>query len=49
MDLHPGGKSWLKNTQGHDITELFITHHLDEEKARKTLQKYYVRDCGGKI
>jgi hypothetical protein len=41
---HPGGSQWLELTRGQDLTEHFITHHLNEEKARSMLQKYYVRD-----
>jgi cytochrome b involved in lipid metabolism len=49
MAKHPGGPSWLTLTRGHDITEHFIAHHLNEEKARKVLEKYYVKDCEQKI
>ena len=49
MGRHPGGESWLRLTKGQDITEHFITHHLDEEKARKILDKYYVKDCPNNI
>lgn len=41
---HPGGSQWIELTKGQDLTEHFITHHLNEEKARAVLQKYYVRD-----
>ena len=41
-DSHPGGKSWITLTKGQDVTPLFIIHHLNEEKARKALEKYYV-------
>ena len=41
---HPGGKQWIELTRGHDITEHFIAHHLNEEKARNVLQKYFVSD-----
>ena len=36
-------------TKGQDITEHFILHHIDEEKVRKLLPKYYVKDCPNKI
>ena len=42
IDRHPGGKVWLNMTKGQDVTELFIVHHLNEQKARDTLAKYYV-------
>jgi cytochrome b involved in lipid metabolism len=42
--MHPGGKQWIELTKGQDITEHFITHHLNEEKARKVLSRYFVRD-----
>lgn len=42
LDKHPGGKGWLEYTRGQDITEHFITHHLNEEKARAVLEKYLV-------
>ena len=29
VDKHPGGKHWLTMTKGQDITEHFITHHLN--------------------
>lgn len=41
---HPGGSQWIELTKGQDLTEHFITHHLNEEKARAVLQKYFVRD-----
>lgn len=37
LDDHPGGKSWLTMTQGHDVTDFFIIHHLNEKKAREAL------------
>lgn len=42
MDIHPGGKTWLSMTRGQDVTDFFIIHHLNETKARATLNKYYV-------
>ena len=46
---HPGGSSWITYTKGKDITQHFITHHLDEDKARKILEKYYIGDCPNKV
>lgn len=43
--LHPGGSSWIEMTKGQDISVLFKTHHLDEEKARKVLSEYYVGEA----
>ena len=48
-EKHPGGESWIRLTKGQDITEHFIVHHLDEPKARKILQKYYVGDCPNQV
>ena len=42
MDQHPGGSSWITMTKGQDITELFIVHHLNEQKARDALKQYKV-------
>ena len=42
VDKHPGGKHWLTLTKGQDITEYFVTHHLNEQKARDVLASYYV-------
>ena len=44
IDTHPGGKMWLIETRGTDITEVFETFHLDIEKATKILPKYYHSD-----
>ena len=49
MDKHPGGRRWLELTRGQDITELFIIHHLNENKARKVLDKFYVEDTKNKV
>ena len=43
-EKHPGGRQWIELTKGQDVTEHFVTHHLFEEKARKVLSKFYVRD-----
>ena len=45
INKHPGGESWLRLTQGQDVTEHFVVHHLNEKKARDVLAKYYVGDC----
>ena len=31
-------------TQGQDVTDFFIIHHLNEQKARAVLEKFYVGD-----
>ena len=49
VDQHPGGRRWLSNTQGHDVTELFYLHHLNFDKAKTVLDKYYVGDTPNKI
>lgn len=41
---HPGGETWIEMTKGHDITELFLTHHLDSEKMEPLLKKYRVAE-----
>lgn len=46
---HPGGESWIRLTQGQDITEHFIVHHLREKEARQVLNKYYVGECKKKV
>lgn len=45
VEKHPGGAHWLQRTRGHNITELFYTHHLNEAKAKEVLAKYYISDC----
>jgi hypothetical protein len=47
--LHPGGKNWLTMTRGQDVTDFFIIHHLNEAKARETLNKYYVGETKNKV
>jgi hypothetical protein len=42
--IHPGGISFLDICKGTDVTELFESNHVNIEKARLVLQKYYVRD-----
>lgn len=41
---HPGGSDWIRMTEGHDITEAFITHHISMEKVEPFLKKFYVRE-----
>lgn len=31
-------------TKGHDITEAFITHHINTEKVEPLLKKYRVKE-----
>lgn len=45
ISKHPGGSTWLQLTQGQDITEHFVVHHLREQKARDILKEYYVGEC----
>jgi cytochrome b involved in lipid metabolism len=42
---HPDGSNWIKYTQGQEITEQYIVHHLDIKKTDQILQKYYIKDC----
>lgn len=44
IDKHPGGPSWLQMTKGHDITEMFYSHHLKTEKLQPFLAKYRVKE-----
>ena len=44
-EKHPGGSSWITLTQGHDVSEHFQVHHLNYEKAKLMLDKYYVGEC----
>ncbi|KAJ8923278.1 hypothetical protein NQ315_001835, partial [Exocentrus adspersus] len=41
VDVHPGGKDWLKLTKGIDITEAFEAHHLSPS-PEKMLSRYFV-------
>lgn len=45
VDLHPGGKDWIRFTEGTDITEAFEVHHVYAEKAEKLLDNFYVREA----
>ncbi|KAJ8929856.1 hypothetical protein NQ314_017461 [Rhamnusium bicolor] len=42
VNLHPGGKDWLRLTKGTDITEAFEVHHLSISPNR-LLPKHFVR------
>lgn len=44
MNKHPGGSDWIRMTEGHDITEAFLTHHLVMDKVEPFLKKYRVRE-----
>lgn len=44
VEKHPGGRSWLEMTKGHDITEAFMTHHIRTEKVAPFLKKYRIRE-----
>ena len=39
---HPGGRFWLEETVGLDITELYETHHLEMDRPNQILRKYRV-------
>lgn len=41
-DRHPGGSQWIVVTQGTDITEAFVTSHLNDS-ADAILAKYYCK------
>ena len=41
---HPGGRWFTDATIGHDVTDAFMTHHIDQTKAKAVLKKYYVTD-----
>jgi hypothetical protein len=45
IDKHPGGKIWIEKNRGTDITELFESHHIEIEKAKILLKRYFVRDA----
>jgi cytochrome b involved in lipid metabolism len=49
VSRHPGGPNWLTMTQGQDVTDFFIIHHLDEAKAREALAKYYVGETKNQV
>ncbi|RYG98589.1 hypothetical protein EON65_51260, partial [archaeon] len=40
--VHPGGQDFIHITQGTDITELVESSHLDIDKIRTLLKKYFV-------
>ncbi|KAI8118036.1 Cytochrome b5-related protein [Lucilia cuprina] len=44
IDKHPGGKFWIRETKGLDITEAFEAHHLTSAPA-KMIEKYKVREA----
>lgn len=44
INKHPGGPDWLRMTKGHDITEAFLSHHLNTEKLKPFLAKYRVKE-----
>mmetsp|Transcript_22344 Transcript_22344/g.32551 ORF Transcript_22344/g.32551 Transcript_22344/m.32551 type:complete len:480 (+) Transcript_22344:65-1504(+) len=39
---HPGGAEWIQFTQGHDITELFESHHPNMRKVKQLLNKFLI-------
>ncbi|KAF5308056.1 hypothetical protein FQR65_LT06431 [Abscondita terminalis] len=43
IDEHPGGRFWLEETKGMDVTEAFETHHLKTDPPEHLLQKYFVK------
>ena len=45
IEKHPGGKIWIEKNKGTDITELFESHHIEIEKAKIILKKYFVKDA----
>ncbi|XP_075220365.1 cytochrome b5-related protein-like isoform X1 [Lycorma delicatula] len=44
VDKHPGGKLWIKMTQGLDVTEIFEASHLSPS-AEKILPTFFVREA----
>ncbi|KAK5641845.1 hypothetical protein RI129_010392 [Pyrocoelia pectoralis] len=47
IQLHPGGKFWLEETKGMDVTEFFESHHVRSDKPEKMLKRFYVREAKG--
>ena len=46
ISQHPGGKFWIEQTRGQDITDLVETHHMfPPEVLLKMLGKFYVGDA----
>lgn len=45
---HPGGSHWINYTKGQDISEHFRVHHLNYEKAKTALDKFYIGECPNK-
>lgn len=44
INKHPGGADWIRMTEGHDITEAFLSHHMDTDKLEPILKKYRVKE-----
>lgn len=44
IEKHPGGSDWIRLTKGHDITEAFITHHINTDKVEPLLIKYRIKE-----
>ncbi|XP_061398766.1 cytochrome b5-related protein-like [Musca vetustissima] len=44
MDRHPGGRFWLEQTRGLDITEAFEIHHI-RGVPEALLKKYFIRQA----
>jgi hypothetical protein len=40
---HPGGKFWIEETEGTDVTEAFESAHADG--VERILEKYFVREA----
>ncbi|KAK4873784.1 hypothetical protein RN001_013144 [Aquatica leii] len=45
IDSHPGGKFWLKETKGMDITEAFETHHIKSDIPELLLKKFFIKNA----
>ena len=45
IEKHPGGRIWIEKNRGTDITELFESHHIEIEKAKIILNKYFVKNA----
>eukprot|EP00095_Tigriopus_kingsejongensis_P004718 snap_masked-scaffold763_size101323-processed-gene-0.12 protein:Tk04718 transcript:snap_masked-scaffold763_size101323-processed-gene-0.12-mRNA-1 annotation:"delta-6 desaturase-like protein" len=47
VDKHPGGRTWIEDTQGTDITEAFEVAHVFGDNLDRILRKYHVRPASG--
>ncbi|KAK5641847.1 hypothetical protein RI129_010394 [Pyrocoelia pectoralis] len=47
IDVHPGGRFWLEETKGTDITELFESHHVISDVPEMMIKRFKIREAVG--